>query len=64
MTAKAITYKTLTPVERKRSSAALLRKQNEELRRKVEFLEEELRVERETQRIFARRRSYGTGYQQ
>lgn len=61
---RTITYKTQTPVERKRSSVQLLRKQNEELRRKVEFLEEELRVERETQRVLARRASYGTGYQQ
>ncbi len=48
-----------------------LERENETLKRllderdrKVEFLEEELRVARHTQQSLARRASYGTGYQQ
>ncbi len=59
-----IAYKTQTPDQRAQSENRLLRRQVKELLRKVEFLEEELRVERETQRTLARRASYGTGYQQ
>ncbi len=59
-----ITYKTQTPDQRAQSENRLLRRQVKELLRKIEFLEEELRVERETQRTLARRASYGTGYQQ
>ncbi len=59
-----IAYKTQTPDQRAQSENRLLRRQVKELLRKVEFLEEELRVERETQRTLARRASYGTRYQQ
>ncbi len=59
-----IAYKKLTTEQRLRAKIDILAERNEELQRKVEFLEEELRVERETQRTLARRASYGTGYQQ
>ncbi len=59
-----IAYKKLTPEQKMRARNELLEKHVDDLQRKVEFLEEELRVERETQRTLARRASYGTGYQQ
>ncbi len=59
-----IAYKKLTTEQRLRAKNDVLAERNEELQRKVEFLEEELRIERETQRTLARRASYGTGYQQ
>ncbi len=59
-----IAYKKLTTEQRLRAKNDILEERNEELQRKIEFLEEELRIERESQRAQARRASYGTGYQQ
>jgi len=42
----------------------LLKQHRSELQRKVEFLEEELRVLRHTHTTIARRASWGNGYQQ
>lgn len=59
-----IAYKKLTTEQRLRAKNDLLTERVEDQQRKIEFLEEELRIERETQRALARRASYGTGYQQ
>ncbi len=59
-----IAYKKLTTEQRLRAKNDLLADRVEELQRKVEFLEEELRIAIETEHAKARRRSYGTGYQQ
>ena len=59
-----IAYKKLTTEQRLRAKNDLLEERVEEQQRKIEFLEEELRIERETQRTLARRASYGNGYQQ
>ncbi len=56
-----MTTRTKTP---HKSQIAELKRIIADLVRKNEYLEEELRVERETQRTIARRASYGTGYQQ
>lgn len=56
-----MTTRTKTPP---RSEIAQLKKENAALYRKVEILEEELRVARATQQTLARRVSYGTRYQQ
>ena len=60
----AVAYKKLTELQRLRADNELLKKQSVTLQREVEFLKEELRIERETQHTIARRNSYGNGYQQ
>ncbi len=59
-----IAYKKLTAEQKMRARNELLERHVDDLQRKVEYLEEELRIERESQRAQARRASYGTGYQQ
>ena len=59
-----IAYKKLTTEQRLRAKNDVLVERNEELQRKIEFLEEELRVARHTEQTLARRASYGTRYQQ
>ncbi len=59
-----IAYKKLTTEQRLRAKNDVLAERIEDLQRKVEFLEEELRIERETRHAQARRASYGNGYQQ
>ncbi len=56
-----MTTRTKTPP---RSEIAQLKREIDALRRKNEFLEEELRVARATEQTLARRASYGVRYQQ
>ncbi len=59
-----IAYKKLTTEQKMRARNELLEKHVDDLQRKVEYLEEELRVARATEQAHARRASYGMRYQQ